>query len=385
MSGSGKAQILVHVPTPGDHYSAATGSATMTVIHELVRCHAAAGGISRIVVNEGTRHDYAEGECVVVRGAEYPPKWKKAVDRGLSRIGLGRPLSAGIYRPHLLAIGADFDDPILIHNGPAGIPLARKLCPRAPICLWAHNELFRSYGEGELRGVIAAADRVFCCSGFIAEQLKKRLPGGLARRVRVVHNGVDAERFVPAEPTRNAVPVVLFVGRMQQVKGADLLIRAAVKLAEQGVKFQLRMVGSKNFSATDPLTAYEEELRLLAEPIKDRVEFRPFTDRTAIVGVYQSADVNVVPSNWDEPFGLTVLEALACGLPSVVSRRGGIPEAAGDAALFFDPPDVEQLAGQLKLLLTDANARNELSWKARAQAVKMTWEHSYQQLLQGFQ
>ena len=354
----------------------------MTVIHELVRRHAAAGGTSRIVVNEGTRHDYEPGECVVVRGPEYPPKWKKAVDRGLSRLGLGRPLSGAIYRPHLAAIGTNFDGPVMIHNGPAGIPPARKLCPNAFLCLWAHNELFRTYRDGELRRVVSAADRVICCSRFIADKLLARLPKELGGRIRVVHNGVDPEQFRPGIPHRNDPPVILFVGRMQPVKGADLLIRAAVGLAGEGVQFRVRIVGSKNFSAADPLTAYEQELRRLAEPIRDRVEFQPFTDRAAIAGVYQSADVNVVPSNWDEPFGLTVLEAMACGLPSIVSRRGGIPEAAGDAALYFDPPDIDQLAAQLALLLSESAVFQNHSLKSRERAMEMTWDRSYRQMVQ---
>jgi len=376
--------LLIHIPTPGDHYSPATGSATMTVIHELTRRHAAAGGQTRVIVNEGTRHDYTIGQCVTVRGRPYPPKWKRVLDRLLSP--LGRPLTAAIYRPHLSAVDADFEGSVIIHNGPSAMRLARRLRPRAMICLWAHNELFRTYSDREVRAVAAAADRVICCSRFIAGAMSARLPLDLMERVRVVHNGVDPEQFRPAAARpSNDPPVILFVGRMQPVKGPDLLIRAAVKLAAGGIPFSLRLVGSQNFSTTDPLTPYEQQLRELAEPIRDRVQFQPFTDRAAIASTYQSADINVVPSNWDEPFGLTVLEALACGLPSVVSRRGGIPEAAGDAALYFDPPDVDQLAAQLQTLLAAPAARASWAGNARARALEMTWEHSYRQLLAALQ
>jgi glycosyltransferase involved in cell wall biosynthesis len=376
--------LFIHIPTPGDHYSPATGSATMTVIHELARRHAAAGGETRVIVNAGTHHDYAVGQCVEVRGPAYPPDWKRGMDRILSHLGMSRPLSAAIYRPYILAVPEEFAGPLFIHNAPSAIRPARRLRPNATICLWAHNKLFRTYSDREMRDVVAAADRVFCCSRFIADSLIPRLPRDLAGRVRVVHNGVDAEQFHPAAtPPGNDSPMIVFVGRVQPVKGADLLVRAAIKLAAQGISFRLRIVGSQNFSSIDPLSPYERDLREIAKPIATRVEFIPFVNRDEIRLIYQAADLHVVPSNWDEPFGLTVLEGLACGLPSIVSRRGGIPEAAGDAALYFDPPDVDQLADQLGKFLSERRLRQDWSRRARARALEMTWEHSYGQLLTG--
>src|SRR5919204_6515087 len=57
------ATLYIHIPTPGDHYSAATGSATMTVIYEISREHARDGGQTRVIVGRGTRHDYPVGVC----------------------------------------------------------------------------------------------------------------------------------------------------------------------------------------------------------------------------------------------------------------------------------------------------------------------------------
>jgi glycosyltransferase involved in cell wall biosynthesis len=372
----------IHIPTPGDHYSPATGSAIMTVIHQIALRHASRGGQTRLIVNRGTRHDYAVGECVEVNGRPYPPKWKKAIDGIVSRFGIGRPMAAGVYRPHLSAVPPDFRGPLFLFNAPAAVESARKLRPKALICLWAQNELFRTYRDSEVLRVAAAADRMICCSHFIADALTRRLPVHLASKVRVVLNGVDAEHFQPPpEPSRNSPPVILFVGRVQPVKGPDLLIRAAVKLAGEGIPFTVRIVGSQNFSSTDPLTPFEQHLRALAEPIKGRVTFQPFTDRAGIPGIYQSADVNVIPSNWDDPCPLTVPESLACGLPTIASRRGGIPEEGRDAVLYFDPPDVDQLAGHLRALLADPAARISWGRKARARALEITWEHSYRQLL----
>jgi glycosyltransferase involved in cell wall biosynthesis len=372
------APLHIHIPTPGDHYSPATGSALMTIIHHVAVCYAAQGGETMLIVNRGTRHDYQPGQCVEVNGHPYPAKWQKAVDLAMGRIGAGRPFGTRLYRPHLAAIPSDFDGPLFIHNNPAAITLARKMRPLAKLCLYVNNELFRVYSDREVNAVVRACDRVICVSHFIAQQIKRRMGAELEDRLRVVHSGVDVEQFCPPrEKAENAEPVILFVGRVQPVKGPDLLIQAAVKLAAQNVPFKLKIVGSQNFNAADPLTPFERRLRELAQPIESKVEFQPFTSRGEITALYQAADINVVPSNWDEPLGLTVLEGLACGLPSVVARRGGIPEIAGDAALYFDPPDVDQLAAQLRTLLASSQTRRDYSAKSLRQAGIFAWPRQF--------
>jgi len=77
---------------------------------------------------------------------------------------------------------------------------------------------------------------------------------------------------------------------------------------------------------------------------------------------------------------LTVAEGLASGLPMVVSRRGGIPEVAGDAALYFQPPDHRELALAIGRLLDSPQERKSLGVRARRRAELVTWEHQYTEL-----
>ena len=70
---------FIHLPTPGDHYSPATGSAIMTIIHEMARHHAARGGDTTVIVGDGTRHDYTEGRSAVVKfDWKFAPIWLPA-------------------------------------------------------------------------------------------------------------------------------------------------------------------------------------------------------------------------------------------------------------------------------------------------------------------
>jgi len=370
-------ELDVHIPTPGDHYSPATGSALMTIIYELAREHERHGGQTRIVVGRGTRHDYPVGVPVEV---DFPPllsRRRKGVDAALGRLGLPRRFGPALYEPALRAVERDFDGALFVHNNPAPIQMLRRHNPGARLCLYLNNVVFRAYSRREVRRILDAVDVAVCVSEFIANDVQSRA-GGARDKLAVVHNGVDTARFRPSPGARSAgEPVVLFLGRVVPEKGPDLLLRAACRLAGRTQPFRVRIVGSSGFSASEPLSDYELELRRIAEPLGDLVEFRPFTDRAGILGEYAAASVFCVPSNWDDPCPLTLLEGLSCGLPVIASHRGGIPEAASDAALYFHPPDVDELAQGLAQLVDDERARAALTARARARAEELSWSNQY--------
>jgi glycosyltransferase involved in cell wall biosynthesis len=372
--------LYIHIPTPGDHYSPATGSATMTVIYELSRQHQEAGGRTRIVVGRGTRHDYPVGDCVEVDFQGLPTKREKLADAVFGSFGFVRRFATATYEPALAAIEPDFDGPLLLHNSPAPLRAFKTHRPQVRCGLYVHNNLFRTYARRELRRTIESTDFVVCVSNFMAEAIARRL-GWSSQKLKVVHNGVDLQRFRPvALPPDVAVPVVLFIGRVIPEKGVDLLIRAARKLHGGRRRFRVRVVGSSGFSATDRLSSYERRLRELAEPIASVVEFQPFVDRERVLFEYSRASIFCAPSNWDEPCSLTVPEALACGLPTIAARRGGIPEVGGDAVLYFRPPNVDELAERLGYLIDDESARAEWGRRARARAAVLSWGRQYQAL-----
>ncbi|HEX8463052.1 MAG TPA: glycosyltransferase family 4 protein, partial [Abditibacterium sp.] len=130
------------------------------------------------------------------------------------------------------------------------------------------------------------------------------------------------------------------------------------------------------------LTPYEEELRRLAEPLGEDVEFQASVDRGQLLREYQAASIFCAPSNWDDPFPLTVLEAMSCGLPVVASRRGGIPEGGDDDILYFQPPDVDELAAQLAALVDSAPLRAEWGARARRRVQNFAWPNQYRVMRQ---
>lgn len=371
--------MWIHILTPGDHYSPAYGSARITVTHEIVQQHALRGERSLVIAATGTRIDYQSGEVVEVPFRLWLTKRRRAADVLLGRVGLPRINGLRHYAPVLDAIPLDFDGPVFVHNNPVAIPMLARARPRAKICLWAANELFNYYTRRETEAVVRASYRVICVSQFIADDLQKKL-GRRDERIRVVGNGVNAEQFSPDPSKRMAPPLILFTGRVVPEKGPDLLLRAAQLLHEKKLNFRVKIVGSHQFDPTDPLSPYEQELRVLAQPLGEIAKFAPAVSRAQVVEEYRAASIFCSPIRWDEPFGLTFLEAMGTGLPVVTAPLGGARQTCGDAGIYFESENVRDLADQLELLVCDETARSQRGIASRQHAQEHIWPRQYELL-----
>jgi glycosyltransferase involved in cell wall biosynthesis len=122
-------------------------------------------------------------------------------------------------------------------------------------------------------------------------------------------------------------------------------------------------------------TPHEAELRALAVELAIEVVFPAWLPSEDMEGLYALATCVVFPSLY-EGFGLPVLEAMARGLPVATSNRSSLPEVAGDAALLFDPTDVEAIRRAIEQLLADPAERDRLRDAGRARAARFTWERT---------
>jgi glycogen synthase len=142
---------------------------------------------------------------------------------------------------------------------------------------------------------------------------------------------------------------LVFVGRLVSDKGVDLLIDALVLLAKRGRRVGLTVIGDG-----PELTALR--YRAAALGLADQIEFvgrRTGSDLVALLNAHQ---LLVVPSMWEEPFGVVVLEALACGCVPLVARSGGLPDAVGNCGRVVPRGDSEALALGIEQLLGDSAA-----------------------------
>lgn len=371
---------LVHVLTPGDHYSPRTGSAVPTVVHGLSAATPPDEPRPAVLVGRGTYPDrYPSADALEYRYAR-PGRLApvgRYVDAALGGLVGRRPVARRVLAPAFADQGSWPDSVVLAHNVPQAVGLvdARR---HAPV-LYAHNDLLRSYSPREAASALGAAVAVVCVSDYLAGVTRDRLPASLRGRVRVVRNGVDTAFFAaPARPDDGVLSVV-FVGRTIPDKGADVLVDAVARLARDDVR--LDVVGGAGFAPDAPLTAYEEDLRRHAAPAGDRIRFHPFVARPGLPGLLAAADVAVVPSRWPDPCPLTVLEGMAAGAALVASRVGGIPELVGDAGALVPPGDPDALAAALEALADDAALLRRRQQESRERAEARDWGAVHRELV----
>nr|HID12930.1 glycosyltransferase family 1 protein [Anaerolineae bacterium] len=125
---------------------------------------------------------------------------------------------------------------------------------------------------------------------------------------------------------------------------------------------------------------YPQARQKVAELGLDSVIFLGEVAEADLPALYSAADLFVFPSLY-EGFGLPVLEAMACGTPVVCSNTSSLPEIVGDAALTFDPLDVEEMAAKIKEALYDETLREEMREKGLRQAAKFSWEKTARETL----
>ncbi|HYR07205.1 MAG TPA: glycosyltransferase family 4 protein [Longimicrobium sp.] len=206
-----------------------------------------------------------------------------------------------------------------------------------------------------------SADCFVAVSDFVRDRLIT-VNGTPPARTHRIYNGIDLSRFDGAD--RSALPRLLGVdagrrivfcsGRVQPYKGMQTLVDAFALLRDEGLDdVELAVAGDG---------PYLEELRGIAAR-HDLRNVHFLGRRTDIPALLAGATVAVVPSLWEEAFGLAVVEAMAAGVPLVASRTGGIPELVeeGGTGMLVPPGDARALADALRLLLRNPALRGAMA------------------------
>lgn len=172
---------------------------------------------------------------------------------------------------------------------------------------------------------------------------------------------------------------ILSVGTLQPRKNTARLIEAFSKVihgkhSSKTDSLQLVIVGKKGWLYEDILEAPKKY------DVSDRVKFLDFVPDDDLAELYKHAICYVLPSLY-EGFGLPVLEAMKFDCPVITSNISSLPEAAGDAALFVDPLNTDDIAEKIRKLVDNENLRKELIKKGREQIKKFNWEKSAEETL----
>ena len=249
-------------------------------------------------------------------------------------------------------------------------------------------------GESDVRVAIERravrdSQAVVAASDSEAAELR-RFYAAPETKIRIIPCGVDPEIFHPvrqADARRTlgrdqCERVVLFVGRIEQIKGIDVLLRAIGLLfqAYPDLRSELCLLivgGALNDDEDAPETEKIVELRRLVHEhrLEDTVDFVGSQDQPRLALFYAAADICAVPS-LTESFGLVALESMACGTPVLGTRVGGLQTVIEDQVSGFLVPagDEQALAEGMGRLLLDHGLRTRLAAGARLRAQDYSWE-----------
>jgi glycosyltransferase involved in cell wall biosynthesis len=315
------------------------------------------------------------------------------------------------------------DSPDIVHvmTHSQFAPALRRALPRTKLLLHLHDELHLLLPAGLAGQRLAFFDAIVTCSGWLERGLRERFPH-LADRIRHVGNGVDLDAFSPAPwtATPKRCRTLLFVGRISPEKGVHVLVDALSRLRAQHPDLALELVGTPGLlpygimrllghgPAAEAFSFYgigslaRFRTQLLAngcgylEALQAR--FSP-AERSALHvqgplphdrlnDAYRAADVFVMPSICEEPFGMPLIEAMACGLPAVATRSGGMSEIVeqGVSGFLVERGDVAGLSGAIATLLDAPDVRASMAAAGRARAEQLFgWERPAGRLMKVYE
>jgi glycosyltransferase involved in cell wall biosynthesis len=198
----------------------------------------------------------------------------------------------------------------------------------------------------------------------IALAIATRLP-----RIPVVaflHNDPFGMRRAATPAPRRRERLVLFAGRVVADKAPDAFISACAAALPHLPGWGAEIIGADRFSYDSPDTGFVQMIRAAAEGANIRM--LGYRDHPEVLVAMSRAAIVVVPSRWAEPFGLVALEAMASGAALICSGRGGLPEVAGEAAIYADPERPNEIAAAIRALAGDEVRRTELANAGRQRA-----------------
>jgi UDP-glucose:(glucosyl)LPS alpha-1,2-glucosyltransferase len=254
---------------------------------------------------------------------------------------------------------------IEVHNRPeVALALARRMST-ARISLFLHND------PQSMRSARTPAERHKLLSRLagvvtVSDYLRRRLLDGVAAPPTtpvVLPNCIDLSAL---PPPRQRERVILFVGRVVPEKAPDAFVAACAIALPRLPGWRAEIIGADRSRIDSPDTRFVRGVRDAAGAAG--VTLLGYRDHPDVLAALAGAFIVVVPSRWQEPFGLTALEAMASGAALICSPRGGLPEVAGDAALYADPDDPSALADAILALAGDETRRDGLAASGRARA-----------------
>jgi len=338
-----------------------------------------------------------------------PDNWlNRVVRKLLSANAPVRPYfgSSAYYLPYALRVAMRLrsfrPDVIHLHNFSQFAPLIKRLNPGSRLVLHMHCEWLTQLDANLVASRLWHVDRIAGCSTYITNAVRDRFPMH-AGKCATVYNGVDLNRFSPsASPSASGADFrfrLLFVGRVSPEKGLHHLIEALPALSDRIEAFTLDIVGSKRqlpqeylaalskveiaaqlapFYGSDDRSYYYEFLteKIRSFGLEQSVIFHGQLPQSELPDFYRKADVLINPS-LSESFGMSLIEAMASGVPVIATDVGGMTEIVQNriTGIIVPHSDPDALSDGIGNLVSDPDSAGAMGKAGRRRAKEQySWE-----------
>ena len=239
--------------------------------------------------------------------------------------------------------------------------------------------------------VVKGYGHVIGVSEFVTEEYLKACK--IPVKAHVLKNAIDVERFSRnvSEEQKQSIRkklglseqdfVVLYVGRIMEVKGVLELMQAVTTLEDKRIK--LLIMGSSNFGKWS-FSFFERKVKKFSEQNKDRIIFTGYVDNSELYQYASVADIQCVPSLWEEAAGLVVIEAMTEGIPTIITNSGGMIEYVNESTALIIERDniVENLKSAICYMKEHPTVRNQMAEAARIQSKQYDEKKYYENFVQ---
>ena len=231
------------------------------------------------------------------------------------------------------------------------------------------NPKKRIYAQIMFRALRKRALIIFTVSAFSKAELLRLTRGPREDNILSTHLGLAREWYSASSVARiRAGPYFVHVGNIKPYKNLGRLVEAFLQIRDR-IPHDLVIVGQSEGLITGESPDFFERVRKAG----DRIHMTGFVSHQELLSHVSHAEALLMPSLY-EGFGLPPLEAMAAGVPAVVARAASLPEVCADAALYFDPLQVEDIADKLLTIATDSRLRAHLIKKGLERSMLFTWE-----------
>ena len=251
---------------------------------------------------------------------------------------------------------------IEIHNRPYLVDQIAK-GKKFPISLFFHNDPQTMKGSKLVKDreeILEKCEAIFC----VSEYIKKRFLEGVEHnsdKIHILHNGVERKlKYFPHKKKE-----ILFVGRLVSEKGVDLYVDVIESIANKFPDWKFYLIGSYRLGDDSNKGSFVNRVINKFKNISDQTEFYGFQNHDFVQKKMEGASIIVIPSIWEEPFGLVAAEAMSNGIAIIASDIGGIPEIIKKNGILIKNINMQKLKYELEGLMSNCDKikmLQQLSW-----------------------